>query len=137
LANSQRVSAVTANPVFQDFVVPNRPKRWDYSGWPTIRELRRGTNRGRSNQVVMVLFGTGSIHFLDIRQRPAPIEVRFQRCIESETYEPRLAWHGLNPVFLKALRRGRAEVNIHRVVSISREIFPRPKLGAILLVKDN
>ena len=61
-----------------------------------------------------------SLQFLDVRQWPTLIEVRFQRRVESKTHEPCLAGHGLNPVFLKTFRRGRAEVNVHRAVSIFR-----------------
>src|ERR1700724_2898489 len=79
---------------------------------------------------------TDSIHLLDIRQWPAPIEVWFQRRVESETHEPRLAWYGLNPVLLMTFRRGRGEVNVDRAVVILREVLPRSKLGSMLLVQN-
>jgi hypothetical protein len=39
-----------------------------------------------------------SLHLLDIRQGPGLVEVGFQRRVESESREPRLAGHGLNCV---------------------------------------
>jgi hypothetical protein len=74
-----------------------------------------------------------SVHYLDIRQWPALIEVGFQRRVESESREPRLTGHALNPVALKTLRRRRAEVNVHRTVSILRDVLSRPKLRFVLL----
>jgi hypothetical protein len=81
--------------------------------------------------------GDGLLHLFYVRQRPTFVEVRFERAIKSEQGKPCLAGHGRNPVLLETFRRGRREVNVHRAVTVFREIRKtRRTIHNLLFVLD-
>src|SRR5271157_4436672 len=88
--------------------------------------------------IVLSLLGSvRSFHFFDVRQHPRPIKVRFGGGVQAEVGEPCLAGHGRNPVLLEARWRLRADVEVHRAVSVLHEIgLARGTVGKLFLVVD-
>jgi hypothetical protein len=75
-------------------------------------------------------------HQLTAAGEPA-VEIGFGWRIEAEPGEPRLAGHGRNPVFLKTLRGGRTEVEVHRSVRVFQEVrLAGNAIGNLLFVLD-
>jgi hypothetical protein len=63
---------------------------------PNIDPWITGHGQGRSPQPF------GSLHFLEVRQDPFPVEVIFCGRVKAEVGKPRLAGHRGNPVLLRA-----------------------------------
>src|SRR5262245_37963657 len=56
---------------------------------------------------------SGSLHLLNVGQRPASIEIGLRGSVEAEVREPELARHGLYPVTLLPAGGRRPEIHIH------------------------
>ncbi len=79
-------------------------------------------------------FKPGLLHFLDVWQRPALVEVCFHRPVKTEIGEPRLAGNGRNPVLLKTCGSSRAKINVHAAIVVFAQIHSRRTIGNFLLV---
>jgi hypothetical protein len=66
-----------------------------------------------------------SLHLLEVRQHPRPVEGHFGRRVEPEIAKPRLAEHARAPVLLEARRRRRPGMEVDGAVGIFQQVYAR------------